>query len=576
MSPADQSRRFQEEDSLESPLREAVDAVCLITVPDETILRSVQRAQQIPETTPRSLSSFRKLRGSRWRAWIAVGVGVAAMFAMALLWLPSQNVIMADVIKAVSTKPWMRATGKGPGEVEITTWFSPQQGIFAIQQETTIIFLDSEQGTIETFETQEDGSGLLTRRPLDDDLKRFTRSQQRMLEMLIFGNPLRAFKDRAEELVSYSKIDVTKNGKKLIEHRITTKSPDEKHAMVTILQVDPETRLPQTWEATIGQTLVFSCRVDYPERGPETMFAFGLPDDVQIVDQTPGPDQEKILSAWKTGRTRFDSYRAVVVFSSSDDHDASGHEVFQVWRDGLKWRVEQLRLPPRVKGGPNAVSVPDGADHRQWWLQRGEEWETVPKTVSNGQVEIRLEPVRAEPRQPDPRNPRYILINGFKPVKTHTFDRPTSDPNPDQARVMPEYHAYPFLFGETLSGYQVTVNPRPDSGPEKTSMIESKKVNVPSKPGRFYGARYWYDSTHGNVVKQMQWLQTAKPDAGFLEMRQLEKTPSGFWYPTVVRELQNSIHLDDGTKNDTYIRFYVDFEPLFPEKLFDVDQWGTY
>jgi hypothetical protein len=363
----------------------------------------------------------------------------------------------------------------------------------------------------------------------------------------------------------------------LIEHRFTTRAGADDRQMVTVLRVDPQTGLPVSWKSMIGQTLVFSCHVDYPDQGPQTIYAMNVPQDVEVVDQTPSEDLERILTAWKAGRTRFDSYRAVVVQSHTPDHHASGHAVYQVWRKGLKWRVEQLRMPPRLSSGPFEDEVPADAEPKSWWLSRGDRWKAVPKTVSDGTVEIRLRVIWPDPRRPDPENPRYGLIKSLEPHRTNTFMGPTTDPRPQDVWVMPEFQAYPFLFGRNGFGYRRSVDAYPTVGPEGTVLLESHKVNPPKRANRLRGARYWADPVRNYVVRQVQWLSTSQPDElpnGVVEMEELALSPSGLWYPAVVRVVQNSLNLDDGTVRDTYYRYYVDFAAEIPDEQFDVHKWG--
>jgi hypothetical protein len=403
-------------------------------------------------------------------------------------------------------------------------------------------------------------------------------SQERALEMLFFGDPSKAFQGQRQELVRHAQKTVREGEKNFVEHHFVTKVVGNEQPMETVLRIDSDSKLPVSWESKIGKTLVFACKVDFPVRGPQTIYAMGVPQDAQVLDQTPSDDLKQILAAWNAGRTRFDSYRAVVVESSSADHRASGRDVYQVWRKGLKWRVDQLRMPPRLGPGPFADEVPAGVDPTAWWLQRGATWEPIPRTVSDGAVEIRLEPIYAEPRQPDPNNPRYGLIKHLQPHRTSAFSIAAGDPRPAyDDRIMPEFHAYPFLHGLENWGYQTTVHPHPASGPEGTMLIESLRKNPPKASGRIRGARYWADPARNHLVKQVQWLKTGEPEntsKGVVEMGELALSPSGLWYPRLVREVQNSVNLDDGTTGDTYLRFYVDFEAEIPDDLFDVQLWG--
>ena len=302
----------------------------------------------------------------------------------------------------------------------------------------------------------------------------------------------------------------------------------------------------------------------------------GVSRDVKVVNQTPTDDLKGILTAWKTGRARFDSYRAVVVESSFADDHAGGRGVRQIWRKGLKWRIEQLRQPLRT-GPYHEDIVPANADPKTWWLARGREWEKVPELVSDGTVEIRLKAIRAEPIQEDPANPRYILIKSLEPEHTNTFEGSPDDPRPDARGLMPEFEVYPLLAGRGGWSFGTTVNPHPTSGPQRTVLIENLARNPPELPGRFRGVRYWADPECGYVVRQVQWLHTGEADnstQGLVEMQQFALSPSGLWYPRVARHVKNAHHLDTEKISDSYYRYYIDFEAEIPDKLFDVHAWG--
>ncbi|TWU12919.1 hypothetical protein CA54_17450 [Symmachiella macrocystis] len=569
------------EEHLESPLREAVEAVRAEQVPDEVLQRAIVRALDIPSVSvaPPERSRHR----GRWvpRRWLGFAVGTAAVVMVAFIWHLGNRSVLADVVKAVSNKTWLHAQGQGPNGVAIEMWYSPKHRIIAMRQGrkevAETLFANVGQDTIEFYKKDGAGNPLLSRLPIDKDQRKQFSSGESTLNSLFFGRPLQGAAAEELEITGHTEQTIHDGDDIFIEHRFTTRVAENKQPTETVLRVDPETELPVAWESKIGKTRVFSCRVDFPATGPQTIYALGIPRDVEVLDQTPSPDQERILAALKTGRTEFDSYRAVVVESNSADHHANGSLVYQVWRQGLKWRVEQLRQPVRLGQGPHADEVPEGEEPRSWWLERGYEWEKMPESVSDGTQEIRLEKIKVQPRQPDPSNPRYILIVSYKPVATNTFRPRTTDPRPRDYRIMPEFHAYPFLFGAGIWGFQINVDAHPTEGPPRTVLVDSRKKSPSKLPGRIRGARYWVDPSRGYVVQQTQWLKTGQADqsrGGRVEMEELAVSPSGLWYPRVVRELQNSVNLDDGTTNDTFLRFYVDFEAEIPDELFDVNNWG--
>jgi hypothetical protein len=278
--------------------------------------------------------------------------------------------------------------------------------------------------------------------------------------------------------------------------------------------------------------------------------------------------------------------------SSPQHRDSRGLMYYQVWRKGTKWRIEQLRVPPELSSGSERDSIlREQADPTAWWLEQGECWQRIPKHVSNGTVEISLDAVTSS-SLPDPENPDYLLIKSYKPKRTLAFVYSQSDPRPDNHWVMPEFHAYPFLYGGNFWRYRTTVDQDPNEGPNGTIVIESEARDA-AQPIR--GARYWVDPNANYVVKRMQWLRgksnkrlSAIPATGPAaliaafaskttdsvgELLELNRSPSGFWYPRVVRQAQNSL-TEDGIWKDSYYRFYLDFEAEIPDSLFDVTEWG--
>jgi hypothetical protein len=572
---------LSDEDRLQSPLREAVSAVCSETIPDQVIEGAVTRALQLATPSTCRLECSRSHRRP-WiaaaRRWAILAAGAAAMLAVAVFWSHSANSVLADVVDALAKQAWMRATGKGLNNADIEIWYSPRDGIIATRQGKDVIYVNVPQETIEVYEDVESGASFLARLPIEGKQKELFASQEQMLQALFFGNPTKAFQDGSRQVARHTKKTVREGGATFFEYHLTSKPVGDAKPVVTVLRVDPETQLPVSWESMIGNTQVCSCQVEYPAKGPQSVYAMGVPQGVKIVDQAPSDDLKRILAAWKAGRTRFDSYRAVVVESKFADHRAGGWLIYQVWRKGLKWRVELLRIPSELPSSSAKDFVPDDADPRAWWLSCGPKWKKMPKIVSDGTVEIRLKCVFAEPRQEDPNNPKYMLIKSVKPERTNTFCGTTyaDDPRPDQIALMPEFDVYPILSGRGGWRLQTTIDPQPTSGSEGTLLVEHLDRNPSKLPGRSRGARYWADPACGYVVRQVQWLKTGQAvDSvqGLVEMQQFALSPSGLWYPRVVRHVKTA-HNDDGKTSDTYSRYYLDFDADIPDELFDVHQWG--
>ncbi|MEA1950352.1 MAG: hypothetical protein U9N87_03135 [Planctomycetota bacterium] len=114
----------------------------------------------------------------------------------------------------------------------------------------------------------------------------------------------------------------------------------------------------------------------------------------------------------------------------------------------------------------------------------------------------------------------------------------------------------PALSGRGGWHYQTTVDPRLANGPEGTVLVENLKKNPSKTAGRPCGTRYWADPARGYALRQVQYLKTgqaADSKKGLVEMQQLALSPSGLWYPLVVRHVKN-VHNDNGKTSDFYSR----------------------
>lgn len=568
----------RDDDQLEGSLGKAVEAVCSETVSQDVIERVQTNALQLEhETTQSHMQRGHRKNVMSTRRVLMLATGVALLLGVILLWTSPSRSLLAEVVQAAQQQTWVHFDGRGPNGVVVKSWYSPKHRIFATRQGDEVMFVDIAKKTVEACSAGNGESQLLTRLPLSpEQAKQFSSSEQ-MLVAMFFGNPLTAFDGSEQELLSHTSKNIREGERQLIEYRFTTKQPDVDEQTVTVLRIDSESHLPLRLEVTFGNELVLSCKISFPEQGPRSIYAMGVPPDIEVVDQTPSHDLEKIFAAWKTGRTEFDDYRAVVVESTSADHRSRGRMVYLVRNTKDKWRVDQLRMPMWHGESPRLDEVPDGVDPHSWWLERGTEWEAIPKSVSDGSIEVRVKPVFVEPHQEDPKNPRYRWISSFEAHRGRAFNTSDSDPRPNDRRVMPEFQVYPSLRGEGVWGFQNLIRPDLLDGPRGTVLIESIDQSPPQAQGKSLGARYWADPTRGYAVKQMQWLTTGEspdPMQGRIEMQNLTLSPSGFWYPVVVREFQNSMSMETGERSDTFLRFYVDFEVDLPDELFDVQQWG--
>lgn len=569
-------RPIADDDRLESPLREAVEAACSNAIPEDALQRVIAQAATIEHDEPPVVEPERRFGRGR-RIMIAIAAAAAVMLA-AIVWPTSESGLLAGVAEAVAAQPWMHVRGTVANGDDVEMWYSRPFRILAMRQGPLTTFINFKRGSMDVFMRKPGQPSVLSSVPIEPYQTELFERQEKFLLALCAGMPGRAFESGKNTEIEQTQKSVTVGDETLDLYQFTQDIDGQR--MVTSLKVDPKSRLPVSWESKLDGKTVMTCRVDFPADGPRSIYALGVPADVERNDKTPASDQQQILDDWKRGRTEFDDYRAIVVESSSADHRAEGSSVYQVWHRGNRWRVERLQQPVKTSQNPNASAVPSDADPEAWWLTRGREWKGVPSSVSDGKREIKLQRVFAEPRRPDPDNPRYGLIDHLEARPTNAFDHGRGgDPQPDEREIMPQFQTYPFLFGQGNWSVKTEVHAKPKSGPRGHLLIESLKTDHVNS-GRILGARYWTDRSMGNIVSQLQWLRQGADDdvsgelpKGVSVIEEMGSTPRGFWYPKVLRHMKNSMHLETRKVSDTVVRFYLDFDCEIPDALFDLTKW---
>jgi hypothetical protein len=75
------------------------------------------------------------------------------------------------------------------------------------------------------------------------------------------------------------------------------------------------------------------------------------------------------------------------------------------------------------------------------------------------------------------------------------------------------------------------------------------------------------------MMVRKELYRVSKPDQpeGASEVVTSVRTPQGLSYPTMVRIIGNAISLEDNSRSDTYIRYYLQFQVEIPDKLFDAE-----
>jgi hypothetical protein len=132
------------------------------------------------------------------------------------------------------------------------------------------------------------------------------------------------------QILEHSAKAVRMDGRELFEHRFVVghQGRDDLRSE-SILQVDPNTGLPVSWQMRHGDKRLFDFTVSYPERGPLTIVALGVPETTKIVDLAPQGEFKQVLLATTAARGRFDDYHAVVVESITSDRASAWDVVYR-------------------------------------------------------------------------------------------------------------------------------------------------------------------------------------------------------------------------------------------------------
>ena len=501
--------------------------------------------------------------------------GLVAALAASLLigwitWHSFSQAAWAEVAAAVASRPWVHGVGKGATGEEVEFWYSAAKQVMAWKNGEQVVSVDVTADVLEMYAPGGEQPSI-KRGALGPD------NRGRMAEQGVFFQPL--LSDDVEtalavcgtKLINQQRREITVDGRPRHEYRFVVVGRGNPNARseVTVL-VDPDTKLPTDWEvATIdpdGHKIYgVQCVVDFPESGPDSIYALGVPRDAPIIDTVSRGDVRRVLQALALGRARFDDYRGLAIISSLEPTpEGRGPEVcYQVWRRGRKWRIEQVQRKQRD------VMPPD-VDPHTWWNQQLANSRLVLRSLSTGTEHCTMKQVNAQPLGPDPDFPHYLKAARFEKV-VRSISVPADPWREYILEEMPEWIGHPRLLGEDAAGYAMTINPRPERGPLDCVLVES--LRSPSGRGGAIGQRVWVDPARGYLVRRMEMVDGGADNPDVSPAREVvssAQSPSGQWYPTRLRVVGGAVSHETGMKTDYYCNYYLDFDAEFPDELFEI------
>jgi hypothetical protein len=499
---------------------------------------------------PEHVSSVRSLilsrlgpprSAGRWRGRVLVGSSVAAAALaaaiLAVVLIRPANA-WAQVARALQGRPWIHTRAIGQGVKEANEfWFSPKNGVSAVRRGAELEYHDHALRTFTKFVLAE---GVIYRLPENAEMLSYEFEFYRQL--LNPEGPTKA-PILGTEVVAQRRRDMVDGGRSWTEIELSLRVVGGDRELQMRIRVDSSTKLPYSFALqSRGEPEVMTV-FDYPDRGPADIYDLGAPRTAKIIDRTPGEDLDRILGGLKTGRVRFDDYRAIM-----DNGD--GMNINRTWRKGRKWRAEML-----LSATKKWPAFPRDAD-AAWWKQHQGDYPSMVQAICDGE-KVYYYRAEGNPFAPDAKQP--------PPVKLHM----TQAINPSDDPFMPWPHLFPEHIGHTSvwqpsHDREFLIDAKPADGPPETIRVRVRDTRFP-EPGHPDLYKLWISPTKSFIALRSESSVFEGPKVAFVDtmiMEGLAQSPSGFWYPTRVRRKTSDLN------SEQVWTYHLEFEVDIPDELF--------
>ncbi len=252
------------------------------------------------------------------RRWL-VGAAVAASMAatVALLAVGNRDA-WAHVARAIQAQPWVRFTVQRPDGVAAPEdfeaaehWLSSKHKVIAGKRGRRADFLDLERRELYSYFPDTHSVQLSTSR--DEQIGDFGSIET--LRRLVSSEGMSTFRlpTSAVEIVERSQQEIERDGRRWTEFTFQCRNPKRTpNEYQVIVRVDPASGLPVELRSTekLSRNQPFNewrLAIDYPETGPNDIYALGVPRDAVVVDRRSvetenGQEIEQFLAAYEAAR----------------------------------------------------------------------------------------------------------------------------------------------------------------------------------------------------------------------------------------------------------------------------------
>ncbi len=555
---------------LELPLAKAVQTVLAETLPDDAVLRVMDRAKRLEACVSNNPSTANDVAvrthapSPRWLlAWSASGVtAIAALLLALFLFSSNTSVSFAEMLAAVARRPWVHGTttyfdSEGQRSTTSEYWVSNAHRTAAFTFGDHQQFEDFETGVSLQYDAKEGTIYRVASLRLRDE--RLAEAYlPELLDRLIDDKADSRDLFHGERVVKAERHEEEQHGKQWLDYLIHLERIDHPSLNRTVrIRLDRATQLPELWEVRKANGDVVITRFDYPDSGPRNIHELGAPKTAKLIDRVPKGDLARIIATQRADRKRFDAYDAIVVqytdgVTTSYDR-LMNLSVRRVRRMGGQYRVDQL-----LTAKQGLVMPEPDADMQRWWKENRDRYWSVPQLICDGEIthfykmlDDRLTPGKVP----------NLSVVAYKqmPIGVPTDDAPVEWPH-----LMPEQCSRPYLWVADKNR-EFHVDAEAKDGPRGTVRVV---VTTESEPRSGELARYWFDPQRGYILRKgiravfnRRTNKVAYRDTQ--EYEEFAQSPSGQWYPRRVRRTT-----DDKPQWQEVTRFFVDFDAEMDSDLF--------
>lgn len=324
------------------------------------------------------------------RTWAAAGLATAVVASLFVAL--SNRDAWAQVADSLRSKTWVRVTLQIPKGEPIPESFRAPEMWFSAEHKVAARRMNLGSGQLaqyidftaqETYDYDPQRKSLYHSLTSDTDNVDF--GQFETLLRLIAEDGELKLPASPIQVVGRSRRDVSDGDRRYTEFtfecRDARRTPNDYRVT---FRVDPEKQLP----AEMRSTEKFSSNdpaaertysIDYPEAGPEDIYALGVPRDAQVVDQRRktenGQEIKEFLAAYYQARSKpLEPFSTVVLQSSPQQNFSDIHRAFRGRDDGQSVQFEEVDMQQLLKLREQCwsgqIRRADNIDPATWWKQQ--------------------------------------------------------------------------------------------------------------------------------------------------------------------------------------------------------------